>query len=299
MLKNCNGRRDRTAYVSKEQFHENPSHLTSDYHFLEDVLLVSRRAKRMIDGSTQGNNKKKAKSSKFDVQNCDDNSHGDNIPASSNWFEERLKCQLGDCTRAQKLLLENAATRSNVKLLFMSRGMDRRRLNKSYYNIKKNVLYWRVEFLFHRFDSPCNLDKSKSKMIPGNDADSNCSRGAVAESLVIERVDDTSVLFDEIDKIVKERVKSKLSPLLKQFSGAKKTDLNLFMKIEPCSSSRVRFHRIDGSAALKDAISGCNLIEFPTFEVALNTNIRHFPTLIQDLSVVEEAAGYMDVDVDT
>eukprot|EP00814_Leptocylindrus_danicus_P003243 CAMPEP_0116027374 /NCGR_PEP_ID=MMETSP0321-20121206/14597_1 /TAXON_ID=163516 /ORGANISM="Leptocylindrus danicus var. danicus, Strain B650" /LENGTH=109 /DNA_ID=CAMNT_0003500729 /DNA_START=44 /DNA_END=374 /DNA_ORIENTATION=- len=95
----CNGRRDRTAYVSKEQFRENVAHLTSDYHFLEDVLLVSRRAKRMIDGSGQGGNSKKkrqtqTKSSKgiTDVVDGDDNpsAAGCKIPASSNWFEERV-----------------------------------------------------------------------------------------------------------------------------------------------------------------------------------------------------------------
>lgn len=36
----CNGQRDRTNYVSIQQFTE--SQLKSDYHFLEDVLQVNK-----------------------------------------------------------------------------------------------------------------------------------------------------------------------------------------------------------------------------------------------------------------
>uniref|UniRef100_A0A7S2L9M2 BCD1 alpha/beta domain-containing protein n=1 Tax=Leptocylindrus danicus TaxID=163516 RepID=A0A7S2L9M2_9STRA len=185
--------------------------------------------------------------------------------------------------------------RSNVKLVFMSRGMDRRRLNTSYYNIKKNLLYWRVEFVFHMFDSLCDLDNCLSKINLGNNnGHSKCSCNT--ESVVIERVDDATALFDEIDKVVKERGKGNASPLLKQYVGVERKDLNLFMKIEPCSSSRVRFHRIDGSVALQSAISNCNLIEFPTFEVALKAAVKRFPTLIQDVPNVEGDSCGRDVD---
>ena len=42
---NCNGKRDRTAFVSLTQFSD--SNLQSDFHFLEDVLTVSERVKRL------------------------------------------------------------------------------------------------------------------------------------------------------------------------------------------------------------------------------------------------------------
>ena len=42
---NCNGKRDRTAFIALNQFSD--SKLLSDYHFLEDVLQNNNRAKRL------------------------------------------------------------------------------------------------------------------------------------------------------------------------------------------------------------------------------------------------------------
>ena len=256
----CSGKRDRTAFISKEKFRENNQNLISDYHFLEDALLVNRRAKRILDENTFSK-KKHTKKAKSNWRNTsllmyeDDSRQNRNI----NWFDERFNEQRSDCSIAQNLLLRNAFDRSNIKILFMPAGMDRHKRNKSYFHIKSSMLLWTIEFIFHSS--------------PRNDA--------LDQKVILDRIKDGNKIVDELKNAIE--VSGHTSSQL-NYSSSSIDEYYLFMKIEPSISSNQQFRKLDPSLSFRDGIKDMNLIEYPTIYVTHKSGINLFPSLIQDIS---------------
>ena len=252
----CNGKRDRTKYICKEEFSANMNNLVSDYHFLEDALLVNRRAKRFMRENDHGASKSKnAKKRRFVERNLDQKHYS--LP-KQNWFQERLDEQKSNCSAVQNHLMVNASIRSNINVVFMSNGMEKRKRNKSFFHIKKDKLYWTIEFTFHDVDC---ISKAK---------------------VTIDRVDDNNILHDELKITLEKHCKSN-NPIIKLFSEQINfhKEVNFFLKVEPSSDDQVRYHKIDGTLPLRDALKGLNIVEFPTIQVAFTKCDHLFPRKIE------------------
>ena len=258
---NCNGKRDRTAYISKEEFSSNSQHLMSDYNFLEDALLVNRRAKRLMEEkSSSGKGGKRRKGGKNEYTNLRfvNESQNNSIHDDSNWFEKRLGAQKLDCSTSQRLLIENATSRSNIKIVFMSSGMNRREKNKSFYHIATDTIQWTIEFVLHMADSNGNISA--------------------------DRIRDVKLIKDEFKRILGGNSSKKLSiPALRYFSKIELSELSFYVKLEPSSS--LRYRKLDCNLSFKDGLKDLNIIEFPTIHVVHKSGDHKFPTLVKEVEI--------------
>jgi hypothetical protein len=132
--------RDRTEYVSISDY--NASNLRNDYHFLEDALQTKLRAKSLFNIS------------KSKIRKIRNNCKTDGYCPSS--FTEHQKLFSLGCTPAAKKLLK-ACVERKVKLVLLSNGMTKRKLNSTYFQVKTNLIFWRVHIVFilsSTFDIP-------------------------------------------------------------------------------------------------------------------------------------------------
>ena len=264
-ISECNGKRDRTAYVSKENFRDNSKNLISDYHFLEDALLVNRRAKRFLSDHTSAKRKKSKKpipNGRRIVYVSDGNSRNSPNPS---WFHDQFIKQQSDCSTAQKLLLCNAYDRSKIRVLFMPIGMDRHKRNKSYFHVKNDILLWTVEFLFY-FPS---------------------ESGTTQKAITLDRINDANRIVDEVNHARNKYngIGNNKNNVTQNVSNMSMGELQLFVKIEPSASSSVRYQKLDPSLSFRDGLKDMNIIEYPTIHIAPNSCVSMFPTLVQDISL--------------
>ena len=115
----CNGQRDRTSYLSIQQFTE--SQIQSDFHFLEDVLQSKNRALRVLEdtGTPKENNNNNTKKSK-----------------SSNTIAPAVR----------KLI--QACKRRDINLITISSEMTKRLINTSSFHGNIDTIFWRLQVIF-------------------------------------------------------------------------------------------------------------------------------------------------------
>lgn len=279
---NCDGKRDRTAYVSIARFTD--SNLKSDFHFLEDVLRVSDGAKRLRenigirehlqprkrgpirDGSTTESNPDSEASDvpvqpllSLSLREKIGNHCSDDVNSDPNNAKRRKI--IDDCSRQYsqglKRLVKEASNRG-IDLLLMPYGMEKRKKNNTAYKAKTDTILWKVEWAFH---------------VSGD------KRMSPSSTRILDRFSEMSILETELCKITKKLVTSDRSA---QFANSE--NLLLFIKILPCSSKNAKYVKVDKAQSLRQALQGLTIIEFPTVEVVHEKNVSLFQTLIEEIT---------------
>ncbi len=177
----------------------------------------------------------------------------------------------------QKLVRQ--AHQRGITLLLMAPGMQRHIVNKSTkYDSKRDVIYWKVEFILHLF----------ARSNEGTDTPSQSSK----LTLTADRVPETESISMHLSKLI-ERNTSHSAPAstrstLLQFCCSANTKLmkdnvcSLLKRI-PCKSSQPSYRKLDLNHCLSDMLKGATVIEFPTIEIVLQEDLHHFPIFISEM----------------
>ncbi|GMH37249.1 hypothetical protein BSKO_05122 [Bryopsis sp. KO-2023] len=194
----CTGKRSRTEFKSIKEFDDRQ--LMSDYGFLEELVRFKDANKR----------------------------------TRPDYLNKSHSCILSKFQGK----LHQAALERNIRLQFLSSGMERRRMNNTTYNGKE--IRWRVEWSFEK-------------------------AGVV--------VFDQRVLEDrKLEEVLRKHLtvdagRNALLFKLKDYVDAGIQGLKVVMKKEGTPADKPTFHELSLDLSLKEALNGKKVVEFPRFLV--------------------------------
>ena len=170
-----------------------------------------------------------------------------------------------------KQQLVQKARERKVHLLLMPPGMQRHMMNKTTkYDSKKDIIYWKVEFIFH---IKLKGDTKRTKTV-----------------LTIDRVPETDVLYKHLsnafEKQVSHSAPSDTRSILTNFrqtTNELKSDIATLMKRIPSKSSQPTYNKVDLKQSLREMLNGLAVIEFPTIEIVLQEDAELFSLMIAEL----------------
>ena len=307
----CNGKRDRTKFCPLRGFDD--AQLTSDYHFLEDVLKLSEGSKRLYDGLATGDakrskvngaplrsttdelgsisqgavplhpllNSKKGKSIIQVLANGVDEEQdvsttGEEYKALTICSPTDPKSRQNNRSNANNKVdyLVRQAQLKGINLLRMPCGMSRRVSNTSKYNKKNDCITWKIELIFHA---------KRSIVAEENDTTTNQSTKPTTFK-VESTMSDTLTLKQELGKHLDVHPGNTVTrSTLKAFASIPRKSLLVFMKCLPCSSAAPKYHLLDSDATLVDCLRDKTVIEYPTFEVVIEDDKERFPLMISEI----------------
>ena len=301
--KNCNGKRDRTLFIPLKKFSD--SNLKSDFHFLEDVLNLTERGKRL--GSDIGVRKNRKNPPKvMNIPDPTEKEKTDEAPINQHVLnkeqfsvqssiQDRLEANRSsenqdDCDdesppkrrkedgdlwldqhphRLKRLVNEAGNLSRKINLLLMPSGMEKRKKNSTAYKAKSDTIFWCVEWKFH----PSFL-RSKSehdlKFLQKINSNHNIC--------ILDRFSEKSILQQELSKHLK-----KFKDNVKMYNSFCLEDIHLFLKRLPCASNSPKYIKINECLTLQECLNGSTVIEFPTIEVVPSNYIESFPTLLTEI----------------
>ena len=244
----CNGKRDRAAFKDIREFSD--ADVVSDYRCLEETLLEKDRAKRWRPQYADGS---------------DAAARSERAPAS----------------RKVIALLTQQAKARGTTLLCMPDGMARRVANTTFYDRRRDVLQWRVEWLFHGISSASAVEIPDAN----DDADADAAADAVAAAAaaaakaVDEKVDDTTTIAAALRRHF-EQGPGRAARLhqLRRFTDALKAmdkgdgggaSVCVYFEKHGCPANAKRYHRLSLENTFKENLAGKNVLEFPTLHVAV------------------------------
>lgn len=152
--------------------------------------------------------------------------------------------------------LKCAAFRRGVKLFFLPPNFTRHRENTTYYDWKKNKLYWRIEWVF--------LSSSEKK------------------KFIDERINDSEKLGTTIAKYLTPKT---LDPELNFYYSANYSGICLLLKAEKTTN---RFYELDMHFSLRRNLNKKKIIEFPTIYVVLKHQKDEYELVDSDTETAED-----------
>lgn len=241
--------------------------VTSDFHFLEDVLRNVDTGKRVLKqtraagGSEFHQHNKRPR--RMSLEDNDEANSAENAVPSH---------PLLNASRTQNLPVVPVTARHNnnwshvaprwrhvakhaleqrqTKILFMPNGMQRRLHNQTH--LKKDVLYWTIEWIFH----------------------------SVGDAVTAEKPASVHITFDESTEL---RVALEHPQLQRHMlaNGITVTTENVKFLIQqiPLKSYAV----ISPSSTLRDVLKDRTVIEFPTIEIVPPERIQDFSIDLQEV----------------
>ena len=256
--------------------------VTSDFHFLEDVLRNVDAGKRVLkqtrasgSGSDFHNNhNKRQRRTSLEQEDDEENStpchpllnasRTQNLPVvpavpvhhNTNWSHLSPRWR-----HVAKHALEQRA----IKILFMPNGMQRRQLNQTH--VKKDVLHWTVEWIFHH---PTTTTAKEGE-----------TSAATTQTVRVTLNEST-----ELQKALMEHPQ-----LQRQITTANNIDtlgaagnVKLLIKQIPLKTYAV----ISLSSTLRDVLKERTVIEYPTIEVVPMECLEEFTIALQEVKGEEE-----------
>ena len=187
----------------------------------------------------------------------------------------------------QKLVRQ--AHQRGITLLLMAPGMQRHLMNKSTkYDSKKDMIYWKVEFIIHTFERKSTSDEQHQ-----NTAQSQSS-SSTKLTITADRIPETECISTHLSKLFERNTshsapsRSNTRSTLLQFCCTTNTkiineNVCALLKRIPCNSSRPSYRQIGLDCRLKDVLKGMTVIEFPTIEIVLKEDLHAFPLFISEL----------------
>jgi len=246
MGEGCSGKRKVAEFKDIRDFTD--ADLVSDYRFLEDALLEKDRAKRWRPRFRPGS---------------DAAARADRAPAA---------------TRTVDLLTQKAADRG-VQLFCMPDGMARRVKNTTFYDRKRDLMQWRVEWLFRGPPTARDAD------VPGLKVSlKNSGKNTPVARAEDAKVDETATIGSALRAHFApgpgnaarlhelRRFKGlPFEPRSLEAEGAKAPEsaIGIFLAAEGRRADDPRFHRLALDATLRENLDGKRVLEFPTLHVAV------------------------------
>lgn len=298
---NCNGKRDRTKFITLGEFTD--SEVKSDFHFLEDILNVSDRGKRLSRhiGVMKRNNilPKRMNLPNQEKNENDDEKFGELSsqihPLHSLQVEMtekvtyRLQEKDSDTPDTKRRCMEDSFTNErsnglkrlineaknvhrNVNLLLMPTGMIKRKKNSTSYKAKSNTIFWSVEWKFHHI-LKCPKNSSETLVLKKSFFEESMS--------IMDRFSEKATLDQELLKHMRTFEKN-----IKKFHSFSLEDICLLMKKIPSRSNSPKYLKLRKGQTLQEALDGTTIIEYPTIEVVLNKNIGSFPLFVREIKAL-------------
>jgi hypothetical protein len=237
MGEGCSGKRKVAEFKDIRDFTD--ADLVSDYRFLEDALLEKDRAKRWRPRFRPGS---------------DAAARADRAPAA---------------TKTVDLLTQKAADRG-VQLFCMPDGMKRRVANTTFYDRKRDLLQWRVEWLFHGPRAPRDAGDEKKKPTPvarAEDAkvDETATIGSALRAHFAPGPGNAARLHElRRFRSLQERTNKNGNENENETSS-----IGIFLAAEGRRADDPRFHRLALDSTLRENLNGKRVLEFPTLHVAV------------------------------
>lgn len=158
--------------------------------------------------------------------------------------EKRRKPHVEHIPPKWRRLVQQAKER-DVTVLLMPPGMERHKSNTTHFHAKSNMLIWKLEFAFH-------VDATSSATIISHN-----------------KVPEEAIIHHEWEKVASNMGTGQ--------------ELHFMLKMIPCPANRPAYVELDKESTLKEALKGMTVIEYPTIEVVVATELHRFPMLIQEV----------------
>ena len=238
MGEGCSGKRKVAEFKDIRDFTD--ADLVSDYRFLEDALLEKDRAKRWRPRFRPGS---------------DAAARADRAPAA---------------IKTVDLLTQKAADRG-VQLFCMPDGMARRVANTTFYDRKRDLMQWRVEWLFHGPPTARDADEGKK------------GKSAPVARAENAKVDETATIGSalrahfapgpgnaaRLHELRRFRDPARERSLEAEGAKAPEGAIGIFLAAEGRRADDPRFHRLALDATFRENLNGKRVLEFPTLHVAV------------------------------
>jgi len=308
----CNGRRDRTTFLRLGQMSDHT--LTSDFHFLEDMIRNVDAGKRVLKrtraGGGGGGGGGGGSGSDFH------NNHGNKRPRRTTPGLDQDENEVALATPSHPLLhasrtymqpVVSAAPRQHntnwshvsprwrhvakfaleqrsTKILFMPNGMQRRLQNTTH--LKKDVIHWTVEWIFHHPMSTGSTAQKKEKTTTTTSASMQTPTTTVQ---LITLPESTQLLQAmEHPQLLQQQRKVATNDAATA-SLVTENSVKLLIKQIPHKTYTV----LSSSATLRDILKERTVIEFPTIEVVPVERLNEFHISLQEV-VLEERPPVSD-----
>jgi hypothetical protein len=254
----CSGKRDRASFKDIREFTD--TDMVSDYRFLEEALLEKDRAKRWRPQYGVGSGAA---------------ARADRPPAAA---------------KVIALLTQQARARG-VEVFCMPDGMARRVANTTFYDRRRDLLQWRVEWLFH---GPSDGGSDGSVGIGGGRGGGGAGPGGAAAAKPVARAEDdkveeTTTVLAALQRHLEQgpgraaqlhqlrRYTAAMKALLAGGGGGGKGEakpdsvpsLAVYLEKEGCPANAKRFFRLRLEETLRANLEGKRVLEFPTLHVAV------------------------------
>ncbi|KAF1336706.1 hypothetical protein FI667_g483, partial [Globisporangium splendens] len=252
----CDGKRDRTQYVELKQFTD--ANLSSDFFFLEEVARSTNSAARsrsqmginarhFVPKKGPAGKKRKVASGKAG------SAKPVNPHVASDWL---LRFPV-----PFQLLVQHAAKRG-VDVTLLAPGMSKRVRNSSYMDIRQNVLYWRVEWMFPSADTTVNLFEAK--------------------------VSDVETPFAILTQyLTKNPENASIRGKLRKYAVSDwQHHVVLLLRKEFTPASEPQYYRLDGNLSLESNFKRKAIVEFPVIVVALKSDADKYPVAHDRIEVL-------------
>ena len=238
MGEGCSGKRKVAEFKDIRDFTD--ADLVSDYRFLEDALLEKDRAKRWRPRFRPGS---------------DAAARADRAPAA---------------TRTVDLLTQKAADRG-VQLFCMPDGMARRVKNTTFYDRKRDLMQWRVEWLFHGPRAPRDEEKKeKEKPTPVARAeDAKVDETATIGSALRAHFAPGPGNAARLHELRRFRSLQERTNKNENENENETSSIGIFLAAEGRRADDPRFHRLALDSTLRENLNGKRVLEFPTLHVAV------------------------------
>ncbi len=201
-------------------------------------------------------------------------------PTSSAMTSKDTNPNLSQYPKIRQRLVQKAKER-NINLLLMPPGMQRHILNKTTkYDAKNDVIYWKVEFIFHRI-------KERQEGTVDNESESHNNYDKL--TLTVDRIAENEQVTPHLEKMMERNIvhsgasDNNTRSMLKAFTKAGEGGYVTLRKRIPCALSKPLYSKVDLRSTIGDVLKGTSVIEFPTIEVVLKEDLEHFPLVIKEM----------------
>jgi hypothetical protein len=265
----------------------NDQTISSDYHFLEDIVGNVDAGKRLLRSINAHHNQqqqhlhnnhpyqnKRQRLSERETE--DDSIHPILLAAQSKPSLLTLGGAAGGASNVttnpppnhpfrqlppkQRQLAQQAKIRG-ISLLFMPIGMERHRANQSQFLFHKNVISWTVDWCF--YDA---TPRNKTISHKNNDPSAKHTYQVLETTLISQALQDAWKRMKKCARVEEEE--EKFSILLPKL---------------PCPSNRMRYVEISKAATLAEALRDGTIIEYPVLHVVPKELDAQFPRFLQEI----------------
>lgn len=284
----CNGKRDKTAYLPLYQMDDQT--ISSDYHFLEDIIGNVDAGKRLLRSINAHHHQQplhnnhpyqKQKRQRLSETESHETIHPILLAAQSKPSLLTLVDTAGGASNNQhgtkhpphpqlppkQRQLAHQAKIRGVTLLFMPIGMERHRTNQSQFLFHKHVISWTVEWCFYDPHSQRHGDTPRDK-------NNNSMQYETHTCQVLE-----TTLISQALRDVWKRMKKGCALQDENYDE----NISILLPQLPCPSNRMRYVEISKAVTLAEALRGGTIIEYPVLHVVPKEIDVQFPRFLQEI----------------